>query len=336
MGGISWEEWMKRREFVKLAAGSAVMASTGLAGMTAARAAGKDLVYLTPGLDLPFWRYLSKGVESVAKSKGYGYQALDSHNSPQTQLQNAQDSIAKGVAGIVISPTDSSTCPSVLQLAKQANIPVVIGDIGTNSGEYESFIISDNYEGAHGVGKALAAALKEKDWLGGTVGIVSISQARKNGQARTKGFRDGLKEGGFTGKEAALQQMQSYTADETFKFVQDMLTANPDLRGLFIQTDQPAIGALRAIKAARKEGEVLVAAFDGIPEFVDLLKSKQLVVSGMQQPYLMGQKSGQALVEAIDGQKPEKEILVPILVVTSENIDSQLSTVKETVFANEM
>jgi ABC-type sugar transport system substrate-binding protein len=325
---------MKRRTFVKLAAGSALMA--GLGRIAAAQAAGKDIVYLTPGLDLPFWRYLSKGVENVAKAKGFGFQALDSHNNPQTQLQNAQDSIAKGVAGIVISPTDSSTAPSVLQLAKQANIPVVIGDIGTNSGDYESFIISDNYEGAHGVGKALAEALKAKDWLGGTVGIVSISQARKNGQARTKGFRDGLKEGGFTGKEAQLQQMQSYTADETFKFVQDMLVANPDLRGLFVQTDQPAIGALRAIKAARKDGEVLVAAFDGIPDFVDLLKSKALVASGMQQPYLMGQKSGEALISAISGTKPEKEIMVPILVVTSDNIEKELPTVKETVFANEV
>jgi ABC-type sugar transport system substrate-binding protein len=327
---------MKRRTFVKLAAGSALMAGTGLGRIVAAQAAGKDIVYLTPGLDLPFWRYLSKGVENAVKAKGFGFQALDSHNNPQTQLQNAQDSIAKGVAGIVISPTDSSTAPSVLQLAKQANIPVVIGDIGTNSGDYESFIISDNYEGAHGVGKALAEALKAKDWLGGTVGIVAISQARKNGQARTKGFRDGLKEGGFTGKEAQLQQMQSYTTDETFKFVQDMLVANPDLRGLFVQTDQPALGALQAIKAARKDGEVLVAAFDGIPEFVDLLKSKAIVASGMQQPYLMGQKSGEALVSAIGGTKPEKEILVPILAITSDNIDKELPTVKETVFANEM
>jgi ribose transport system substrate-binding protein len=29
---------------------------------------------------------------------------------------------------------------------------------------------------------------------------------------------------------------------------------------------------LRAIKAARREGTVLVAGFDGIPEFVDLLR----------------------------------------------------------------
>jgi simple sugar transport system substrate-binding protein/ribose transport system substrate-binding protein len=324
---------MKRRLFLSSLAALAVASSVALSG--GARAETKEIVYLTPGLDLPFWRYLSKGIESVAKKEGYGYTALDSHNSAQTQLKNAQDAIARGVAGIAISPTDSSTAPSVLALAARAKIPVVVADIGTNSGEYVSFIISDNKEGAYGVGKALAEALKEKGWTDGSIGLVTISQARKNGQARTAGFRQAMKEAGIT-KEAGLQQMQSYTADETFKFTQDMLTANPNMRGMFIQTDQPTIGALQAIKAAHREGTLLVAAFDGIPEFVDLLKKGEIVASGMQQPYLMGVRSGESLATAIKGGTPQKEILVPIVVATSKNIDQILPTITQTVFANEL
>ena len=326
---------MNRRTIIQGFAAASIVLGFSVAGLSPAVAATKEIVYLTPGLDLPFWRYLSEGIQKVVKDKGYEYQALDSHNSAQTQLQNAQDAIARGVAGIIISPTDSSTAPSVLQLAKNANIPVVIADIGTNSGDYLSFIISDNYEGAKGVGEALAKAMKAKGWQDGSVGLVTISQARKNGQARTAGFRDAMKTAGIT-KEAGLQQMQSYTADETFKFVQDMLTANPGMKGLWIQTDQPAIGALRAIKAARKDGQLLLAAFDGIPEFVDLIKSGQIVASGMQQPYLMGEKSAEAMFSHLEGGTPEKQILVPILIVTSDNIDQVLPTVKETVFANEM
>lgn len=325
-----------RRTLLTMALTAATTLALLGAGATPSRAQDNGaIVYLTPGLDLPFWRYLSKGVESVARDNGYSFQALDSANSAQTQLQNAQDAIARGVAGIVLSPTDSSTAPSVLQLAENAGIPVVIADIGTNSGTYVSFIISDNYEGAHGTGEALAQMLDEKGWQDGSVGIVSISQARLNGQARTRGFKDALSEAGITG-DAGLQQMQSYTADETFRFTQDMLTSNPQMRGLFVQTDQPAIGALRAIRAARREGEVLVAAFDGIPDFVPLLQSGELVASGMQQPYLMGETSGQALVDHLDGQEVEEEILVPIVVVTSANIDEMLPTIRETVFANEM
>ena len=233
---------LERRTLLKIA----IVSVTGAGlGPLSARAASKDIVYLTPGLDLPFWRAVSKGVETASKEKGYGFQALDSHNSAQTQLQNAQDAIVRGVAGLVLSPTDSSTAPSVQALAEKAGIPVVIADIGTNGGEYVSYVSSNNYEGAHGVGLALGQDLKKKNWETGTVGIVGISQARKNGQARTKGFLDGLKEGGFTGKVATLMQMQSYTTDETFKFTQDLLTSNPDMRGLYIQTDQPTLGALR-------------------------------------------------------------------------------------------
>jgi len=300
--------------------------------MTQARrtyAAGKHFAYLTPGLDLPFWRILAKGIDDEAKAVGGGSTAYDSHNNAQTQIQNAQDAIARKVDGILISPTDSSTAPAVLNLAKRAGIPVVIADIGTTGGEYVSFIISDNYQGAYGIGKVLARKMVAK---GGakTVGLVTISLARNNGKARTSGFMKAMDEAGI--KQVALSQMQTYTADETLHFVQDMLTAHPDLGGLFIQTDQPTIGALRALSAARKENQVLVAAFDGIPEFVNLIKKGSIVGSGMQQPYLMGQRSAQAMLGHFAGKTPEKQILVPIQVVTQENIAQMEPIIRKTVF----
>ncbi|KIT15641.1 substrate-binding domain-containing protein [Jannaschia aquimarina] len=324
---------INRRTFSGLAATAAL--ALGLSASATLAQENGELVYMTPGLDLAFWRYVSEGVRNVAEENGYGFSALDSTNDPQTQLQNAQDAIARGVAGIILSPTDSSTAPAVLDLAQQAGIPVVIADIGTDSGEFVSVIGSNNYEGANGVGQALAEAMQAEGKEGGSIGIVGISQARLNGQARTQGFKDAVTEAGITG-DAGLQQMQAYTADETFRFTQDMITANPQMTGMFVQTDGPTLGALRAIKAARMDGEILVGAFDGIPEFVPLLQSGELVVSGMQQPYLMGQRSAEAMVEHLSGGTPEKEITVPILIVTSENIDEQLDTIRETVFANEL
>lgn len=301
-------------------------------GTRGARAAAKDIVYLTPGLDLPFWRAVSKGVEAGAREAGFGFRALDSRNSAPTQLQNAQDAIARGAAGIVLSPTDSSTAPSVQALAKRNDIPVVIADIGTNGGDYVSFVKSDNYKGAYGVGEVLAKALVAKGWIADPFALCTISLARKNGQDRTAGFRDAMKAAGAT-NEAALKQMQSYTTDETYKFVQDILAGNPGLRGLFIEVDQPTLGALQAIKVANKKADILVASFDGIPEFVDLLKSGALVVVGMQQPYLMGTAAAGALADSLKGKTPQKEILVPVMVATHENIEELLPVARKTVFA---
>ena len=312
----------------------------GLVGAGAAVAVGgphwvraaeaKRLAYLTPGLDLPFWRTLAKGIEDTARATGGSSTTYDSHNSAQTQLQNAQDAIAKQVDGLIISPTDSSTAPAVITAAQRAKIPVVIADIGTTGGEYVSFIISDNESGAYGVGQQLAAAMKAKGWTQNTVGLVTISLARNNGKARTNGFMKAMNEAGI--KQAALSQMQTYTADETFKFVQDMLTAHPDMRGLFIETDQPSLGALRAIQAARRDDTMLLAAFDGIPDFISLIGDGKIVASGMQQPYLMGQRSAQAILDHLAGKTPERQTLVPILVVDKANVKQLEPTIRKTVF----
>ncbi len=307
----------------------------GLAGSPTTQAAEPmEFAYLTPGLDLPFWRYLAKGIEDEAKKAGHKATTYDSNNDAAKQLANAQDAIARKVKGIMISPTDSSTCPKVLDLAAKAGIPVVIADIGTDSGEYVSFVISDNFDGAYKVGQLLAEKLKAKKWDKGPVGLVTISLARANGKKRTAGFRKAMKEAGV--KEVALKQMQSYTGDETFKYVQDMITANPDIHGIFIQTDNPTLGAVRAVQTARMAGKVMVAGFDGVPEFVDLIKKSKLIGSGMQQPYLMGQRSMQAMLDHLNGKKVEKEILVPIMLVSEDNIEKVLPTIKQTVFAGEV
>ena len=41
----------------------------------------------------------------------------------------------------------------------------------------------------------------------------------------------------------------------------------------------------------------------------------------MQQPYLLGVRSAQAMFDHLDGKTPPKEILVPIIVVSQKNLD---------------
>jgi hypothetical protein len=42
------------------------------------------------------------------------------------------------------------------------------------------------------------------------------------------------------------------------------------------------------------------------------------------------------VIAKIDGQSPEKEEVLPILIVTAENIEAQLPILRENVFANEL
>lgn len=305
-----------------------------LLAAAAAGAATREIAYITAKLDLPFWSTIGKGAESVVRERGYTLRVMDSQLNPVTQLHHAQEAIASGVAGIVISPVDSQTAPDVLELARKANVPVVIADIGTNGGQYVSYVKSDNYRGAHDVGTALAQALREKGWHNDPFALVTISLARKNGQDRTNGFRDAMRDAGIT-QEAGLRQMQTYSAAETAGFVKELMSGKQRIRSIFIETDQPTMGALQAIKAAKHQNEVLIASFDAMPEVAELLRSGPLVAVGMQQPYLMGVKSAEAMIEKLEGKAPPKQILVPILVATSKNIAQLMPTANKTVFGIE-
>lgn len=311
------------------AAGCLLAFTFGLAGD--ADAAPKQIVYLSAKADLSFWNTVGKGVKEVAEANGYTFQEMDSDLNGAIQLQNARSAIAHGAAGIVISPTDSKTAPEVLDAASKAGVPVVIADVGTNGGDYVTYVKSDNYRGAYDVGSELAAAFKEKGWNADPFALITISLARKNGQDRTNGFRDAMKDAGLT-REAGLKQMQNYSADETFQYVREMLKTTPGLRGLFIETDQPVEGALRAIRESKRNGEVLIASFDAMPEVQDLLRGGTLIAVGMQQPYLMGSKSAEALVGHLRGTPQPKQVLVPILVATGKNIAQLLPVASKTVF----
>lgn len=299
-----------------------------------ALAAGKEIVYITAKADLPFWDTVGKGVRSVVEQGGYTFREMDSNLSGEAQLKHAHEAIAQGVAGIVISPTNSKTATEVLDAALKAKVPVAIADIGTNGGEYVTYVKSDNYRGAYDIGTALASAMQEKGWTAGPFALITIELSRKNGQDRTNGFRDAMKDGGIK-NEAALRQMGDYSADKTYRYVKDILAKTPNLHGLFIETDQPVEGAMRAIKEAKKTKQVFIVSFDAMPEVAELLGGGELVAVGMQQPYLMGQKAAESLVASLHGKVPPKQMLVPILVATGKNIVQLMPTANQTVFGKD-
>jgi ABC-type sugar transport system substrate-binding protein len=111
-----------------------------------------------------------------------------------------------------------------------------------------------------------------------------------------------------------------------------MITAHPDIGGIFIETDTPALGAARAIKSAQKTSTIPLAAFDGIPPFVKMLQDDSLSVLGAQQPYLMGQTAATALLSGLNGKQPEKHIVLPIPIVSKENLDAEVPVIQKTIF----
>lgn len=292
---------------------AAPAASTADAASPAATSGTKKVAYLTPSMDVPFWRYISTGIQEKAKANSLEVQVYDSKDSADTQLKNAQDAIVKQVSAIIISPVDSASCPAVLSLAEESKIPVVICDIGTNSGTYASFISTDNEKGAKVVGEYLAKTLKEGD----KVAQITLNQARINGQLRKKGFEEGIADKKLV--QVGFKQMEKVNRQEGETFAQDLITANPTMKGIFVHAEDPTMGAVTAAIAANRS-DILVVGFDCSPDMVKAIKEGTIAATSAQQPILMGQTSLEQVVKILNGETPEKEIKMDTILVTKDNI----------------
>ena len=293
----------------------------------------KKLVYLVSDIRILFWDIMSRGIQTEASKLGYSVEVLSANNSAKKELEHTVKAIHSEVDGIIVSPTNSSACVTILKLAKKANIPVVISDIGTDGGEYLSYISSDNESGAYAIGQILAKKMKALNVNDGSVGIIAIPQKRANGKARTKGFMRAMHEASIKGSE--LKQQIDFSHNETYNYTKELIVKNPDLKAIWLQGSDRYQGALDAMKDMGKQNDILLITFDAEPIFLDLIPQGVLIGAGMQQPYLMGSRSVVALDDHFNGKVVQKEMKLPVLAISKDNIEVKLSTIKRNVLGIE-
>lgn len=311
---------------------SFLTAPTGAAEPSAA-AEPPRLAYIASDTRIPFWHILASGARRQATELGYGIDIYSAHNDARRELEFIADAIEQQVAGLIISPTNSSAAATLIKLAKRAGIPVIIADIGADSDDYVSYISADNYTGAYQIGQVLARALEARGWQQGRVGIIAIPQKRLNGQARTAGFMRALNEAGI--HNAAMRQQVDFSYAETYAFSRELIDDIPDLRALWLQGSDRYQAALDAIADSGRKDEILLITFDAEPEFLQLIPAGVLIGSAMQQPFLMGEQAVLSLHQHLQGQSVAHEQKLPVLAISADNLDENLTTIQRNVLGLE-
>ena len=105
----------------------------------------------------------------------------------------------------------------------------------------------------------------------------------------------------------------------------DMLTANPDVSGIFGMNDPSALGAVLAVEQAGKVDAIKVTGVDGSPEAVEELKrsSSPFIGTATQNPGEMVRQAISLAQDIAAGKPvPSETILIPSVLVTRDNVGS--------------
>jgi ribose transport system substrate-binding protein len=282
---------------------------------------GKHTVaYFAPSLGIAYWQNVGSGVEQKANELGLQYQSYNANNNESQQLANMRSAITAGVSAIVIGPVSSNSTPPLLQLAKQNNIPIAFTGIGPAPGQtdYTSAVTANN----HDTGKAEGdfVCTKAKQLGGNKVGMLSLPQDRENAQKYLAGAQEAFQADGCD--LVQVIQTKGLTVGEAVAETNDLLTAHPDIKGIYGMYDEAGTGAAQVLGERGLTGKVALATADGSPTTVKLVRDRKLDGLFLQEAVGQGLDATEQVNNALTGKPVQKNIALLEPLVTPENIDS--------------
>jgi ribose transport system substrate-binding protein len=202
------------------------------------------------------------------------------------QVQLVENSISRGVDGIVLAPNSSSALNNVIERARKEGIKVVVTDTQVTTST-DGFIGTDNVKAAEQAGIKLCDLTKAANKSGGEVLIESSVAGVQVLTDREKGFRQGLT-ASCPDLRIVGPRFNNNDINTAASQVNDALTANPNLVGIFAANNTSGVGTARAIKDNNAGDRIPVVSFDTDPQQVAALEDASLDVLVVQNPYFFG------------------------------------------------
>jgi ribose transport system substrate-binding protein len=102
---------------------------------------------------------------------------------------------------------------------------------------------------------------------------------------------------------------------------ENILTAHPNLDGVFASSEPSSVGAAQALKSRGLAGKVRFVAFDSSEGLVEDLSGGTIDALVAQDPFKIGFEAVRAVVEKLDGKKPLKKMDLSARVITKADLD---------------
>jgi ribose transport system substrate-binding protein len=295
-------------------------------GVAAPEPAGDKVVgFSVYDMQYGFFQDMESGTREASEAAGYEYILVDQKSSESSMVSATIDLLNQGIDALIISPFKPDALGPIVDAAKEKGVPVVVNDIGGGGTDYDVIVISNNYEGgviaATHMDELITAAGKEKQVASITCEASAVYAARRN-----QGFEAKIAELGY---EVVATLSGNSRQEEGYKVMQDILTANPDVAGVFSCNDPMAVGAAQAIKDSGMSGatDIFVVGFNADEIALEAIKAGDMAATIQQVPFEMGKMTVALATMLMNGETltydnaDEREIFVPVNLITPENVE---------------
>jgi ribose transport system substrate-binding protein len=299
---------MTRRKLV--AGGALALAGCGRGGpkrLAVIPKADADLFFLT----------VHAGAAQAARDLNVAidWNGPDRETDYSRQIQIVEVMITRHVDGMAISATDDRALAGPLERAIAAGIPVVVFDSAVNIQNYVSMVATDNHAAGCTAARLLAGLLPG----GGKIAMVMQKPGGTSTELRERGFAETIA-GEFPHLTIAAQQFGMGDRAKSMAVAENILTAHPDLAGIFASSEASSIGSIQAIRARHLSGRVKLITFDVSEIHVEALRDGTAGAMLVQDAFRIGFEAVKALAERVRGGTPVRRLDIPARTVLRSDL----------------
>ncbi|WP_028686427.1 sugar ABC transporter substrate-binding protein [Pseudomonas fulva] len=307
---------------------AAVLSSLTMAlPLSAAHAEDKPKVALVmKSLANEFFRTMEDGAKAYQKTHADEFDLVANGIKNETdtgeQIRIVEQMVNAGAKALVIAPADSKALVSAVKKAMDQGVVVINIDnrldpeLLKSKGISVPFVGPDNRKGARLVGEYLA---KEKLKAGDQVGIIEGVPTTTNAQQRTAGFKDAMDAAQI---KIVSTQSGNWEIDKGNAVAASMLNEYPELKALLAGNDSMALGAVSAVRAAGKAGQVQVVGYDNINAIKPMIADGRVLATLDQAASQQAVFGIQAALKMVKGEKPDVDadnfIQTPVELITKK------------------
>ena len=257
-----------------------------------------------------FFVTMADAIKAKGDELGVKTIILDGANDSAKDVTNMEDLISAKVDIVLYNPVDSDAATAVVEMAAKAGIPVISIDRSVNGAEVISHIASDNVYG----GRIATELILEKMGGEGAIAEIQGMAGASAANERHQGFDEAIAAAGDK-VTVVSSQIGDWDTTKAMGIMENILMANPEVKGVFCANDNMAIGAVQACQQNGR-ADVIIVGFDAEQVALDAIEEGTMLATVQQQPALMGELGVENAIAYLKGETIEASIGAPVALVT--------------------
>jgi ribose transport system substrate-binding protein len=307
----------------KLLIASAVVSVAALAGPSFA-ADKPTIPIIVKDTTSAYWQIVFAGARAAAKDLNVNVPELgaQSESDINGEISILENAVAEKPAAVVIAPTEFKALGKPIDEAAK-KVPIIGVDSAADSKAFTSFLTTDNVQGGRIAADGMAAAIAAKYGKAeGEVALITHLPGVGSLEARNKGYKEELA-AKYPGLKLVADKVSDGNATTGLNIMTDLITANPNLRGVFADNLIQCQGASQAVAENKKGDTIKLVCFDADDKLIGYLKDGTIAALLLQDPYRMGYDGIKTALAASKGEKVEAFVDTGANLVTKANMDGE-------------